>query len=44
VWTFPVAEDFTGTCNLVFVMLAGVNIVGAFIWALFASGERLVDW
>ncbi|MBT8076946.1 MAG: ACS family MFS transporter [Gammaproteobacteria bacterium] len=35
--------DLTGTYNSVFVMVAGVNIVGAAIWALFASGERLVD-
>jgi len=35
--------DFTGSYNSVFVMVAAVNIVGAIIWALFASGERLVD-
>jgi ACS family sodium-dependent inorganic phosphate cotransporter len=35
--------DVTGTYNSVFVMVAGVNVVGAIIWALFSSGERLVD-
>ena len=35
--------DVTGTYNSVFLMVAGVNVVGAVIWALFASGERLVD-
>lgn len=35
--------DVTGTYNSVFVMVAGVNIAGAVIWALFSSGERLVD-
>jgi ACS family sodium-dependent inorganic phosphate cotransporter len=35
--------DLTGTYNSVFVMVACVNVVGALIWALFASGERLVD-
>ena len=35
--------DLTGTYNSVFVMVACVNVAGALIWALFASGERLVD-
>jgi ACS family sodium-dependent inorganic phosphate cotransporter len=35
--------DTTGSYNSVFLMIAGVNLVGAVIWLIYSTGERLVD-
>ena len=35
--------DSTGTYNSVFVMVASINVIGALVWLLFSSGERLVE-
>ena len=35
--------DATGSYNSVFLMIAGVNLVGSVIWLIYSTGERLVD-
>ncbi len=35
--------DTTGSYNSVFLMIAGVNLVGAIIWLIYSTGERQVD-
>lgn len=35
--------DTTGSYDSVFLMVAGVNLVGVIVWLLFAKGEKLVD-
>ena len=35
--------DATGTYNSVFVMVASINVIGALVWLVFSSGERLVE-
>ena len=35
--------DVTGTYDSVFVMVAAINVIGALIWLVFSSGERLVE-
>ena len=35
--------ETTGAYDSVFLMVAGVNLVGVVVWLLFASGEKLVD-
>ena len=35
--------DTTGSYDSVFLMVAGVNLVGVVVWLLFAKGEKLVD-
>ena len=35
--------DTTGSYDSVFLMVAAINVVGAVIWLLFATGKRLVD-
>lgn len=38
-----VLVDATGTYSVAFALAAGINIFGAIVWLLFASGERVVD-
>ena len=35
--------ETTGSYDSVFLMVAGVNLVGVVVWLLFSSGEKLVD-
>lgn len=35
--------DTTGSYDSVFLMVACVNVVGAVVWLLFSTGERLVE-
>ena len=35
--------DVTGTYDSVFMMVAAINVIGAVIWLVFSSGERLVE-
>jgi len=35
--------DTTGTYSVAFALGAGINIFGAIVWLMFASGERIID-